>query len=360
MNAFRWRDMVRVPQAKFRCQVCVDCRACDASSPNVVCAALLLPSLLARAAPSSYQWCCTCQRSCCKLPSTRCTGRSGRSSTASPPARNCRRSAAAPCLRGADSFIQKLLGMQSQPSSSGTIPAATAAVMKSRRPPDEEAPYARERVQGPTSFTSAPSTSPWATAALPQPQHSQCVDAAGRTAAQWSFLQFLADTSIVTALGVSLLLYTQIAKVACGLLMCVNVGQTPRWVLDVRLQCPSLPPYPACGAGVVVFGVFLVLGCLAWPVTLAGVLICHAHQGRLLLLGSSQPAASTTVAQHAHTKDASHAAGGVGRTSGAGTALLACTAQYADTNSRSAVRATARLSGEQQQQGELPGFLEVT
>lgn len=234
--------------------------------------------------------------------------------------------------------------MQSQPSSSGTIPAATAAVMKSRRPPDEEAPYARERVQGPTSFTSAPSTSPWATAALPQPQHSQCVDAAGRTAAQWSFLQFLADTSIVTALGVSLLLYTQIAKVACGLLMCVNVGQTPRWVLDVRLQCPSLPPYPACGAGVVVFGVFLVLGCLAWPVTLAGVLICHAHQGRLLLLGSSQPAASTTVAQHAHTKDASHAAGGVGRTSGAGTALLACTAQYADTNSRSAVRATARLA----------------
>lgn len=233
-----------------------------------------------------------------------------------------------------DSVIQKLLGIQSQSSSYRTPRAA-----------DEEAPSAQERVEVKNSFTSAPSTSSWITAALPalpSPQYSQCVDAATQAGAQRSFLQFLADTSIATALGVSLLMYTQIAKVACGLLMCVSVGQTTRWVLDVRLQCPSLPPYPVYGPGAVVFGVLLVLGCIAWPVTLAGVLIHHAHQGRLMRLGHSQPATSST-ARRAHTKDAAHAAGGVGGTSGAG---VSRTAQHhdADTIRRPAVRTTARLA----------------
>jgi hypothetical protein len=129
-------------------------------------------------------------------------------------------------------------------------------------------------------------------------------------------------------------MYTQVAKVACGLLMCVSVGQTHRWVLDVRLQCPSLPPYPAYGAGAVVFGVVLVLGCIAWPVTLAAVLIHQAHKGRLLRLGSC---ASSTV-RSAPSKDVDDAAGRARSASDAG---VSCTA---DNDRESAVHTTAQLA----------------
>lgn len=96
------------------------------------------------------------------------------------------------------------------------------------------------------------------------------------------FWRTLADNCVTTALATSLFVYLTIARVGFSMLLCVKVGGSDRWVLDVRLQCPVVPPYTSWGIGAILLGVFLLCVCVAWPVGIAWVLIHKAHRGELL------------------------------------------------------------------------------
>jgi hypothetical protein len=71
------------------------------------------------------------------------------------------------------------------------------------------------------------------------------------------------------------------------MLLCVKVGSSQRWILDVRLQCPTSQPMTGWGGGAVFFGVLLLCVCLAWPVSIAWVLIQEAHKGKLMRVDST-------------------------------------------------------------------------
>lgn len=104
---------------------------------------------------------------------------------------------------------------------------------------------------------------------------------------QESLWQVLRDDCIMTALATSMFVYISIAKVAFGMLLCVRIGVSYRWVLDVRLQCPVGEASAAWAAWAVVFGVLLLCACIAWPLGIAWVLIREAHRGRLLRVDGS-------------------------------------------------------------------------
>lgn len=105
---------------------------------------------------------------------------------------------------------------------------------------------------------------------------------------QESLWQVLRDNCIMTALATSMFVYISIAKVAFGTLLCVRIGVSYRWVLDVRLQCPVGEASAAWAAWAVVFGVLLLCACIAWPLGIACVLVCEAHRGRLLRVDGSR------------------------------------------------------------------------
>jgi hypothetical protein len=105
--------------------------------------------------------------------------------------------------------------------------------------------------------------------------------------------------------------YLTLARVAFGMLLCVKVGCSHRWVMpshDVRLECLTSRPVPSWGGGAIFFGVMLLLVCLAWPVGIAWVLIRAAHTGKLMRVtsngasritsGASQDAAGAEAAAH--------------------------------------------------------------
>lgn len=98
----------------------------------------------------------------------------------------------------------------------------------------------------------------------------------------------LVDNLVATVLAISLFLYPTIARAAIGMLLCVRVSnESTRWVLDVRLQCPTAAPYTLWGVAAVVLGVLLLSLCIAWPVGVAAVLVREAHRGNLLRLGAA-------------------------------------------------------------------------
>jgi hypothetical protein len=106
---------------------------------------------------------------------------------------------------------------------------------------------------------------------------------------QESFWCVLRDNCIRTALATSMFVYISIARVACGMLLCVRIGFSYRWVLDVRLQCPVDPAAStAWAAWAVVLGVLLLCACVGWPLGIAWVLIREAHRGRLLRVDGSR------------------------------------------------------------------------
>jgi hypothetical protein len=102
-----------------------------------------------------------------------------------------------------------------------------------------------------------------------------------------SFWTTLKDNVVATALASSMFVYLTIARVAFGMLLCVKVGSSQRWILDVRLQCPTSRPMTGWGGGAVVFGVLLLCVCLAWPVSIAWVLIQEVHKGNLMRVESA-------------------------------------------------------------------------
>ena len=97
-----------------------------------------------------------------------------------------------------------------------------------------------------------------------------------------SLTKTLLDVMVATALAVLLFVYITIAKVAFGMLLCVKVGESKQWVLDVRLQCPASKPYSTWSASAIALGVLLLTACIAWPVCIAWVLVREAHRGKLL------------------------------------------------------------------------------
>jgi hypothetical protein len=101
------------------------------------------------------------------------------------------------------------------------------------------------------------------------------------------------DSVVATALVSSMFVYLTIARVAFGMLLCVKVGSSQRWIIDVRLQCPTSRPMTGWGGGAVFFGVLLLCVCLAWPVSIAWVLIQEAHKGKLMRVDAAAAASGT-------------------------------------------------------------------
>jgi hypothetical protein len=96
------------------------------------------------------------------------------------------------------------------------------------------------------------------------------------------------DNAIATALAASMFVYITICKVAVGMLMCVKgVGNSDRWVMDVRLVCPVTNVNQGWALAATLVGVLLVCACIAWPVGLAWVLVRECYHDRLLRVGAS-------------------------------------------------------------------------
>jgi len=131
----------------------------------------------------------------------------------------------------------------------------------------------------------------------------------------------LVDNLVATVLAISLFLYPTIARAAIGMLLCVRVSNesSTRWVLDVRLQCPTASPYTLWAVAAVVLGVLLLSLCIAWPVGIAAVLVREAHRGNLLRLGAAGASSRSSGAS---------AAAAAGSTAAHTTARLAV--RYAD------------------------------
>jgi hypothetical protein len=120
----------------------------------------------------------------------------------------------------------------------------------------------------------------------------QGVDAAG-------FAKQVRDNSIATALAASLFVYITICKVAVGMLMCVKgLGNSDRWVMDVRLECPVSNLEKGWALGATVVGAVLVCACIAWPVGIAWVLAWECYYDRLLRVDvASKRVASTSASK---------------------------------------------------------------
>jgi hypothetical protein len=102
--------------------------------------------------------------------------------------------------------------------------------------------------------------------------------------------------------------YLTVARVAFGMLLCVKVGSSERWILDVRLQCPTSRPFTSYAGVAVFFGVLLLCVCIAWPVGIALVLIREAHKGKLLRVDSAGAVsgAAATADDKARAEDTAH------------------------------------------------------
>lgn len=116
------------------------------------------------------------------------------------------------------------------------------------------------------------------------------------------------EHAIATALVVFFSAYGAIASSAVGLLLCIDIGEQKRWVLDVRLPCPAAYLGPRTGwvAGAIALGVVLMLVSILCPAFLACVLVRQAYKGLL----TGQPSASrrlvrTYAMQRGHTEDES-------------------------------------------------------
>jgi hypothetical protein len=116
----------------------------------------------------------------------------------------------------------------------------------------------------------------------------------------------LVDDVVATVMAISLTLYPTIAKTAISMLLCVRIGSDAdppaaplRWILDVRLQCPTAPPITPWGVAAIVLGVLLLSVCVGWSVGIAAVLIREARRGNLLRLGAAgATAAAASTAAH--------------------------------------------------------------
>jgi hypothetical protein len=115
------------------------------------------------------------------------------------------------------------------------------------------------------------------------------VDAAG-------FGKRIRNNAIATALAASLFVYITICKVAVGMLMCVKgVGNSDRWVMDVRLECPVTNLEKGWALGATIVGAALVCACIAWPVGIAWVLAGECYHNRLLRVDASKRIASASA-----------------------------------------------------------------
>lgn len=100
---------------------------------------------------------------------------------------------------------------------------------------------------------------------------------------------------VATVLVMCFYFYNTVTRAALGMLTCVKIpGSSPRWVLDVRLACPTYAARTPAGAGAIFLGIVLLLLCLSWPITSAAVLIRAAHRGMLQTRGVVGSAASLT------------------------------------------------------------------
>lgn len=118
------------------------------------------------------------------------------------------------------------------------------------------------------------------------------------------FSYYFLEHVIATALVVFFDVYTTIATAAVALVSCVDAGDAyskdqvladnaRRWILDVRLTCPPLPPPQNCPSlskgchwqswsiGAAVLSSVLLLLCLGCPVAIAVVLLREAYKGNL-------------------------------------------------------------------------------
>lgn len=114
---------------------------------------------------------------------------------------------------------------------------------------------------------------------------------------------------MATALVSSMFVYLTIARVAFGMLLCVKIGSSQRWILDVRLQCPTSQPFTSYGGVAVFFGVVLLcVCCVAWPVGIVWVLIHEAQKGKLMRVDSAGAVSGTaaTGVDKARAEDTAH------------------------------------------------------
>lgn len=107
-------------------------------------------------------------------------------------------------------------------------------------------------------------------------------DPGSRSCVKQPFHLRLFNTALVVLLVTFFDTYDKVAKVAWGMLFCVRLGTTEhRWVLDVRLQCPSEHPVQPWQAVAVAIGTCLLVCYFFITFGLASVLAVYAYHGQL-------------------------------------------------------------------------------
>jgi hypothetical protein len=122
-------------------------------------------------------------------------------------------------------------------------------------------------------------------------QWEPCSSAAASIEMRAYFIQRLAITSLVLFFDN----YDKTAQTALGMLSCVSVGSEPyprRWVMDVRLPCPTEFTIDGWQKAAVAVGILLLLVCVCFPCLLASWLITMVHKGIITSEGTSHIPAS--------------------------------------------------------------------
>jgi hypothetical protein len=133
-----------------------------------------------------------------------------------------------------------------------------------------------------------------------------------RFAHRRSFSFYVWEHVIATALVVFFDVYTNLATVAVGLLMCVKAGDAgdnvDRWVMDVRLTCPRTDNGKPWSIGAAILSSILLLLCLGLPVAIAIVLLRQAYKGNLKghLSASAMPADLESLPTRPHRRVEDH------------------------------------------------------
>jgi hypothetical protein len=116
-----------------------------------------------------------------------------------------------------------------------------------------------------------------------------CVEAPGKGAGvrldhTTDFRSYIIQRFAITWLVLFFESYDKTAQTGLGMLFCVNNGAEDgafRWVMDVRLPCPTRPAVAGWQAAAIIMGSVLLLVCLCMPVFLARWLCTRAYKGLL-------------------------------------------------------------------------------